>query len=339
MPVDQMRVLFAFYPSHIRYNHGLALLSAICKQRGIAVDLHLLGDRERFRTTLRETHYDHVCLSCTARADFGLALPFAVIAVESGVSVLWGGPWAVMMPGSLSRVCRGDGETLPDFLLSGDDTLFREKLTWLDLNILPLPDYELFVGIPFNRGYGIIERKNQLPYFSSRGCPYECSFCLTRFQSPLVRVRTRVEEDLTELTEIYKPDILFMGDALLPYWSRSWRESWGEFRYPFFAYIHAGISQDNLEWLIDRGLFACSFGVESGDETFRNDILKKSLSDEKLWHTVETLRRHKIHFVPFYMHGVPGETFTQTAKTFKLKDMIGGYPVVWEYEELTIVKG
>lgn len=332
--MDQMRVMFAFYPSHIRYNHGLSLLSALCKQRGIAVDLHLLGDRERFRGGLRETHYDHVCLSCTARIDFERSLPFAVIAGESGASVLWGGPWAVMMPDSLPRVCRGDGETLPDFLLSGDDTLFREKLTLRDLNALPLPDYELFAGIPFSRGYGILEKKVQLPYFSSRGCPYECTFCLTRFQSQPPRVRTRVKEDLTELTEIYKPDLIFMGDALLPYWSRAWRESWGDFRYPFFAYIHAGIDQANLGWLIDRGLSACSFGIESGDERHRNEVLGKSLTDEQLWRTVETLKRHNIPFVPFYMTHSPGETFMIRKKTHDLKDKVGGFPVIWEYEQL-----
>jgi radical SAM superfamily enzyme YgiQ (UPF0313 family) len=273
-------------------------------------------------------------MSCTARPDFERALPFAAVAGECGVCVLWGGPFGVMMPDAISPVCRGDGETLPDFLLSGDDRLFREKLTWHDLNALPLPDYELFSGIPFNRGYGILARQNQIPYFSSRGCPYGCSFCLVRYQSQAVRVRTMVEEDLTGLVERYKPDLIFMGDALLPYYSEAWRNSWGNFRHPFFAYIHAGIDPASLGWLIDRGLCACSFGVESGDERHRNEVLGKSLSDEQLWRTVETLKRHNIGFVPFYMTHSPGETFMIRKKTHDLKEKIGGFPVVWDYEHL-----
>lgn len=334
-----MRVLFCFYPSHIRYNHGLSLLSRLCKDRGIDVDLCLLDKVDVFRERLHAESYRAICFSCVARIDYEKTLPFAAMAMALGNEVLIGGTWAPMIPEGIEgfpRVCRGEGETLPDYLLDRSrDGLFREPTFYRDLNELPLPDYDLFEGIPFSRGYGILESKTQLPYFSSRGCLYHCTFCLTRYQFPLVRIRTKVEEDLTYLTGRYVPGMLFFGDALLPYYSESWRTSWGEFRYPFFAYLHAGIEPDLLAWLIDRGLIACSFGIESGDERYRNEVLRKDLADDQLFRTVETLKRHKIPFVPFYMTGTPGETFAIKAKTFEMmQESLGGFPVVWEYEEL-----
>lgn len=337
---DRKRVLFCFYPSHIKYNHGLALLSGLCKDKGIEVELCLLYTFDQFRKRLKAGHYDYVCFSCTARIDYEKTLPFAGMAQALGFKVLIGGTWAPMIPRGMDNfppVCRGEGELLPGYILSDgqEDALFRAPMFVKDLNELPLPDYDLFDGIPFSRGYGILEgKKKQLPYFSSRGCPHCCTFCMTRYQLPLVRVRTKVEEDLSGLIECYAPDMVFFGDALLPYYSAAWRDSWGAFRFPFFAYIHASIESELLEWLIDRGLMACSFGIESGDERYRNEVLGKDLSDDQIFRTVKTLNRHGIPFVPFYMIGTPGEKIGIKAKTFEMSDRVGGFPVMWDYEDL-----
>lgn len=335
---DKKRILLAFYPLFIKYNHGIALLSRLCKDKGIDVELYLLDTLDAFGTHLHSSFYDYVCISCVSRMDYEKALPFAAMAQAAGRNVLLGGTWAPMILEGIEnfpRVCRGDGESLPDFILNSDcDVLFRTSEFHRDLNSLPLPDYDLFAGYPFNRGYGILDHKSQLPYFSSRGCPHHCTFCLTRHQVPIVRVRTKVEEDLTELTERYKPDLIFMGDALIPYYSAEWRKSWGDFRHPFFAYIHAGIEPEILEWLIERGLTACLFGVESGDEAFRNEVLHKDLTDDQLFRTVEMLTKYNVSYAPFYIVGLPGESFKMKAKTFKLKDRIGGFPVVNQYDHL-----
>ena len=143
-----------------------------------------------------------------------------------------------------------------------------------------------------------------------------------------------MEEDLTEITERYNPDLVFIGDAMLPYYSEKWRNSWGELRYPFFGYIRADLPKETLLWLIDRGMRQTAFGVESGDETYRNEVLKKGLTDEQLFATVDILKKHKIEFVPFYMQGTPKETFEIRAKTYRLKDKLGGYPFLTDYQEL-----
>jgi radical SAM superfamily enzyme YgiQ (UPF0313 family) len=327
-----LKVLFAFLPSHIPYAAGIALLSALCRARGIKTELNVLTTLPEFAGFLRENRFDYICFSVITHLDAPMVRPFIDYAGVSGQNVLVGGTWARWFD-SPFLTCRGEGETLPDFLMHGDDRLFNEDLVHEDLNDLPLPDYELFKNHPFDRGYGIFNGF-QLPYYASRGCPFQCSFCLNILQPGGFRVRTKMEEDLTELRDRYHPDLFFIGDAMAPYISKKWLTSWGEFRHPFFAYIRADIQRDTLLWLIDRGMNSCAFGVESGDEQYRNEVLKKNLSDEQIFSTVELLKKHHVRYVPFYMQGTPGETFELKAKTYKMKDEVGGYPFLTDYQEL-----
>ena len=259
------------------------------------------------------------------------------IARQMGFTVLAGGVYLRRkVPEGLNAdyICRGEGEGLPDFVLNGDESMFKSRLFYPDLNSLPLPDYELFRGIPFERGHLSLEGKRLIPYHSSRGCPYRCSFCEISIQKQPLRIRTRVKEDLECITKTYQPDMVFICDELLPYYSKRWRESWGGFSYPFFAYIRSDIEPEVLRWLIKRGMFYCAFGVESGDEEYRNNVLGKGLSDYALWRTVEILNRHNVEYIPFFMTGTPDEGFEQKMKTHRMMKEIGGRPILFEYEEL-----
>jgi len=333
-----LSVLFCFYPLSVAYNHGIALLSALCKQHGIGVELCLLGDKSGFSAVLASWRHPFVCFSVVTSSDYVASLPYMKAAHDAGKGVLLGGTWAGLdkpAPGYVDAVCRGEGETLPNFLLNGDGELFGEKLVFSgDLNNLPLPDYELFKNIPFDRGLPETQGKRCLPYFSSRGCPSRCSFCQVRQQPSEYRIRTMVGEDLGYLGERYKPDWFFIGDAQMPYVSPKWRSSWGEFRFPFAGYIRADIKPDLLDWLIDRGMIGCSFGIESGDERYRNEVLKKDLTDEQVWRTIDTLKRRGIWYVPFFMTGTPEESFAARTATVKMAKSVGKYSMIWRYEEL-----
>jgi hypothetical protein len=337
MRVDMSRpkILFVFYPGHVKFNHGVALLSSLCKKRGIDVSLHLLLHPDDFLKEVSK-RYDYVCFSITTSNDYRKVSPFMQVAVEYGHNVLVGGTWVRFLDNTGEhRTCIGEGETLPDFILTGNGELFEGEIFCPDLNSLPLPDYDLFSGYPFERNYGTrVAGMKQLPYFSSRGCPFRCSFCIVNKQPYPLRIRTNVEEDLRRLAEQYKPDSIYFGDSLLPYYSGEWRRSWGDFRFPFFAMIRADVKPDHLEWLIDRGMHTCSFGIESGDETFRNKTLNKQLNDEDIYRTVGILKKHGIEYVPFYIVGAPGEKFTVTRDTIDMKDRVGGVPIVWDYQSI-----
>jgi radical SAM superfamily enzyme YgiQ (UPF0313 family) len=81
-------------------------------------------------------------------------------------------------------------------------------------------------------------------------------------------------------------------------------------------------------------MHTCSFGIESGDEVFRNDILRKNLSDDEIYRTVDILKSNNVEFVPFYIVGAPREKFTSTKKTMEMKEHVGGIPIIWNYERI-----
>lgn len=328
-------ITFVFWPLFVKWNHGIALLSSLCKSAGIDVDMCVLGSTDQF-----DPKGEVVGFSCVTRHDYEKCVPFIKKAKRLGRVVVLGGVWAGLDRPVISEVdyvCRGDGEKLVDFLTNNDTSVFDEFQVTSDLNELPLPDYSLFKDIPFKRTeLSRFNDKKILPYVSSRGCPHKCSFCQAPLQ-PEYRVRFRVQEDLERIISEYEPDMIYFGDAQPPYHMRKWRESWGDVRIPFISYIRADISQDDLLWLIDRGLSGCAFGVESGDEKFRNEILQKNLTDDQLYATIRTLVKYRVPYTPFFMSNVPGESWmsqTLTTKTVIGARMSGIKPIIYEYESL-----
>ena len=253
---DEQRILFCFYPLFVAYNHGIALLSSLCRTRGIETHLHILSESEAFLNALTDADPQYVGFSCVTIHDYEKCIPFMELARSEGKIVLLGGTYPRLgrcKDAPADFICEGEGETLPDFILNGDGGLFRKRVLYEGgLDALPLPDYELFKDIPFRRT-DLMPGK-VIPYYSSRGCPFKCSFCQVKYQPRGVRIRRRVGEDLAFLTEKYRPDSLFIGDELIPYYDDEWRESWGDFTFPFFAYIRADVSLDNLFWLHERGM-------------------------------------------------------------------------------------
>lgn len=333
-----MKVLFCFMPLYVNYNHGVALLSRLCKDKGIETDLHILNDIEKFALYLLATKPDYVSFSCVCKHDYIPSLVFIERARVMGFVTLLGGtyPRLGLCKGAADYVCEGDGESLPDFLLNCNLALFSSKQVTMDINSLPLPDYDLFKDIPFNRT-DLLPGK-VLPYYSSRGCPYSCSFCQVKFQHEPIRTRYKVEEDINEIVSKYKPDTIFFGDELLPYYNKKWRDSWGDLRFPFFAYIRADIPSDILYWLYERGMIACAFGIESGDERYRNEILHKDLLNDDIYRVVNILQVLGITYVPFYMVNTPLETQEIKEATLKMVRSIGGYSFLWEYEEINAIQ-
>jgi radical SAM superfamily enzyme YgiQ (UPF0313 family) len=329
-----VKILFAFYPLFVNWNHGVALLSQLCKDRGIETELYILKSPSKFYKYLQDNKYDYICFSSTIRPDFVKMEQYLIAAGLTKHKILLGGTHFSLFKEFKYRypVCLGDGETLPDFLLNGDDKLFKEKIVCKDIDNLPLPDYELFKGIKFNRsvpGYS-----NIIPYVSSRGCTEACTFCQIRFQAPGVRIRFKMEEELSYLKDHYNPDLFWILDATPPYFNTRWRESWGEFRHDFACYIRGNIKSFELEWMIDRGMKACLIGFESGNERYRNEVLKKNLSDAEIWRTVDTLKKHNVAFVPFFMNNTPGETPEIAKETLDMANKMNVPGILWEYKEL-----
>ena len=326
-------------PLPVNWNNGIAVLSAICKQRGIDTELYRLNYFNDFVEHIRGQKYDLISFSCVIKKDFDLCARFIEAALIMGFTVSIGGTYLRRNVPTIfdnrALICRGEGELLPEYLLNGDTTIFDSQYIHKDIGTLPLPDYDLFSGIPYDREIPDFDGGFTIPYYSVRGCPWKCSFCEVNHQTGIVRIRRNAEKDLRHIVETYSPDMLFLGDETTPYYDQDWRESWGNFKFPFFAYIRACITEEQLLWMIDRGMKGCAFGIESGNEEYRNKELGKNLTDDQIYKTVEILKRHNIHFVHFYMAGTKNETNAIMMQTHKMSKSLGGSPIIFNYANLT----
>jgi len=319
-----MRVAFTYHPFNIPWNHGAAVLSALCQEAGIETEMFPLYDG------FTGAGFDYVCLSFVTVHDYLASVPFLAHITQPKLA---GGVYS-RKGGYISgcdHVCRGEGERLVDFFLRGDTAVFDSQL--LDTNINILPDMSAITGYEFGRGIPFLAGKKLIPYSHSRGCPYKCSFCEVRNLPQQVRVKTSIKRDL-EILGGMVPDMFYFTDETIPYYMRSWREQIKDNKTPFLSFLRADIQPAHLDFLIDNGLQACAIGVESGNEKYRNTVLKKGVTDAQIYRTLDRLDRSGVDRLTLFMRNTPQETDEMRYETFDMIDKIGGHSVIFEYEAL-----
>jgi radical SAM superfamily enzyme YgiQ (UPF0313 family) len=336
---DAGKILFVIYAAPIAYSHGVAVLSACLKEAGYSTALFVAnGNLEEFKVQLGRG-WRAVCFAHCIKKDFDLLEPYHEAALASGVEVLMGGTYHRRNNPNrydgVVKICRGDGERIADYFDSGDTAIFDHPQRCQNLDALPMADYALFEQIPFDGHIKNFPEMRKLPYTISRGCVGKCSFCEVRHQGGGVRIRYTALDDLDRLAEQYNPELWFFTDELFPYHNQRFMASFlARVNRPFFAFIRADIPRDTLAAMLDVGMVGCAFGVESGDEAYRNEVLGKGLTDTEIHRTVELLRERGCYFAHFYMVGTEGETFAVRLKTDKMAMSLGGVPMIFDYTKV-----
>jgi anaerobic magnesium-protoporphyrin IX monomethyl ester cyclase len=206
-----MRVLFIFYEqpdNPASFPLGIGLLSAQLKKQGHTVkgihihkELEEQGVLEEIVSSVKQFAPDLLAYSCTSPAFLGIQKIAAHLRREIDTLAICGGSHPTLYPGEtvtaegIDYVCVGEGEiTLVEFVnalehgedcskISGilsldvDGELIENRLYPLvqDLDGLPWIDFDVF-------GKNFIEQLTSdgwLRQITSRGCPYNCSYCHT----------------------------------------------------------------------------------------------------------------------------------------------------------------
>ncbi len=194
---------------------------------------------------------------------------------------------------------RSPGEPLP-----------RAAAVVEDLDLLPFPDRD-FLQEP----HGVVYLSTQ------RGCPYPCSYCAAAALQQLSteiggRVRRRsVSNVLTELRQIRAQRglsyVVFLDDTFTL--DRAWIAT---FCRDYRAHIGVGFSanaraENSSEALLDQlqqaGCRHLAFGVESGSERVRREILRRPVTNQRLLQAVRSTQARGMLATVSYMIGVPGE--------------------------------
>ena len=175
---------------------------------------------------------------------------------------------------------------------------------------------------------------------ASRGCPFSCTYCfnhqlVSQYREDLqcsfkglnyIRHFT-VEQLMSEIEYLqgkYQNISMFILDDDLFTFYRPYVEQFCESykkisTLPFVVNAHVGFFDKNrARSLASAGCKIVKFGVESGSERIRSQILQRRMKNEKIINAIDTAHRYSLHTSVFLMIGLPGETRADLMATIQL---------------------
>lgn len=198
-----------------------------------------------------------------------------------------------------------------------------------DLNNLPFPAVDL---LPLDK-YHNVSAFWPIPHpamvvMSSRGCPFNCSFCQPTLRTLFgAKVRRRTPENVVDEIEYYIKQynargFFFEDDTftLNSTWVHKFCKEIKERRLDILWRCNSRVDSLNLALLESMKRAGCglvSFGVESGSQEILN-YLKKGISISQIRNIFEICRKVGVPSRAFFMVGTPGENKKTVEETMTL---------------------
>ncbi len=312
------------------------------KQDIASFDPHLVG------ISMVSNQYQH----CEKIAAF-VKMEFPGLPVIGGGIHATADPEGVMDSGYFDYVCLGEGEralaelvarlekgddctTIPNIWARRDGVIVRNRVApFVELTALPPKDYGIF---DFQT---MIDAKGGwVGVMTSRGCPHRCTYCFNHQMVGLYKKdlgetgeglhyirRHPIDEIIDELknllatyqnitTFIFDDDIFTLNKSYLITFCRRYQREIGT---PFVVNAHVkNFDHDKAVALREAGCTIVKFGLESGSERVRRDILRRRMSNEDIIRSFEAAHDAGLHTSAFVMFGFPYETEEDILMTIKL---------------------
>ena len=315
---------------------GLPILGAMLKSRGYEVRI--------FCQDISEIDYSYAfgsdmvmisTLTCTAPLAYGIADRFR----SRGIPVVIGGPHATYMPDEALEhadfVMKGESEgTLYEFMEAWEKGTSMKGVRGLscwegaavrhnanlplmtDLDALPFPDLTLIEGH---------EEMRIMPVQTSRGCPFNCTFCsVTKMWGRRYRMRS-VENVLDEIEHVGSRDLFFYDDNFTANKARAkdlLREMLNNGITPeWMAQTRVDVVEDRelLELMKATNCYTLYIGFESiNPKTLAAYNKKQTVGDIK--ESIELLHQYGVKVHGMFVLGADEddtETITETAQFAK----------------------
>lgn len=262
-------------------------------------------------------------------------------------------PEEVLASGCFDYVCIGEGEyailelanklekgedvrNIPNIWLGQDSQIIRNRLRPLvNLEALPPKDYELFA---FQE---LIDAKDGwVGIMTSRGCPFRCSYCFNhrmveQYQKELGlpfkklnylrwhKIDTVIEEISFLLNNyqnikvfIFDDDIFILDKVYLKNFCQEYKKLADK---PLVVNAHVRLFDAEIaSWLKEAGCMMVKFGLESGSERIRRDILNRHMSNDDIIRAFQIAHAAGLQTSAFVMIGLPHETIEDIFLTLEL---------------------
>ena len=269
----------------------------------------------------------------------------------SNALIVVGGPHSTFFPEvikvpSVDVVCIGEGEfaflelieaiknkknfsKIKNLWVKKKNKIFKNELRNLiqDLDVLPFADHELYSH------YNFFKQQNFEVFLTSRGCPYNCTFCfnakynkLYAGKGPVLRKHS-VDYTLREIKEVlgkknHITHLIFLDDTFIlgkKEWFDEFFEKYKEIGLPYSVTARANlITEDIVKKLSDSGCNSIRMGIESGNDFIREKVLRKGITKKQIIKAANLIKASGIKLQLYNILGSPGETLETALETYEL---------------------
>ena len=274
--------------------------------------------------------------------------------------VLLGGVHPTLFPEIINDpnvdfICRGEGEgptkelldaldsgledfDIPNISYKKNGNVFHNEMRPLadPLDSLPFPDYSIYRSMP------VIAADTYPAVFMIRGCPFSCTYCHNSNQKKIYKGKGTyvrmfsIERILDEVQSaiIHYPKtraVLLGADTLGT--NIKWLEELltkysKRFGIPYNCIIRPEFITEELARLLrDTNCNMIAFGVESGSERVRKELLNRKYSNEQIVRAAGLLKKYGVKFRTYNIIGFPSESQDEMLSTLEMNIQIGAdYP-------------
>lgn len=343
---------------------GPGFLGAVLREAGHQADLVRARLDESFDEVIARIVAlgpDLIGLSLTTRQWLrGRDLVGALRAVLPDVPVIAGGlhptfsPEEVLAAPGFDYVCLGEGE---EAILDLVNALIARRATDRIANIWKRggpkpglrPPLEPLDRLPFMARDLLDEPQGVVHMTTQRGCPFPCTYCAARMYNQLYkdtgeygrrRSHGSVLAELATLRDAGRLGyVIFLDDTFTVNhpWVKEFCKVYGEEVHAPFC-LHARVetvSAPLLELLAKAGCNQITYGVESGSERLRRDVMRRPVTNQRFRDVFQWTRDAGIRLTANFMMGLPGETRDDLEQTLTLAEELAvldfGYFVFYPY--------
>jgi radical SAM superfamily enzyme YgiQ (UPF0313 family) len=308
---------------------GILYLAAVLEQNNISVKIIDVGaEKQTLKETLKIIKKEKPILvgisAMTPLLQGTVTLAKNIKKNNPKIKICLGGPHVSADPSFIKRIKYFDfgitGEGEYSFLEAYQNIINHQKnkkiiigKTPLNLDKIPWPARHLIDIKPYHTTASLM---------ATRGCPYNCYYCSRPCISNIVRYRsaTDVVKEMDSLYDQCHGDYLFQDDSLTIN-----RQFMVDFchqlikkkrLYRWAGYTRVDLVDEKLLKLMHQaGCYSLTFGIESGDENIRNNIVLKHFSNQRIIDIVNLCCKYHIEGNGFFIFGHPTETPTNLKQT------------------------
>ena len=198
----------------------------------------------------------------------------------------------------------GDASAIKNLWVKKGAEIIKNEVRDLiqDFDTLPMPYRKIYYKYKFIRDLPVKR------FISGIGCPYQCTFChnplhiqLFKGKGKFVRKKSvrRVIDEIRAVSDTYVlKNVHFSDDTFVldKQWLQEFLETYRqEINMPFSCNIRIDqVDESMVRDMAHSGCYGVSFGIESGSERIRNNILKKNLDQNTIINNAKIIKKYGI---------------------------------------------